>query len=510
MGEGKDDNEEKGKNKEPVEMGAASDDEDGDDGEETANGGGGEGEGGATTATTTGEGGEAAKKKKKRKKKKKKKKKTGASAAGVVIGTPSKRPHGRGLGKDSFTDSYLLSGQTDPPTIPVGLLPAYQNHDANSSHDDNNDNDDNNNHDSDTRFPVGELCPHPLPEINSYRETDAEKRARDRLQSDIYEKVRHAAEVHRTVRKYAQSFIRPGIKLTDLCQKLENKNRELVQEDGLSRGIGFPTGCSLNHVAAHYTPNPGDDTVLTYDDVMKVDFGTQIDGRIIDSAWTVSFNPVYDPLLEAVREATNTGVRAAGIDVRLCDVGEAVQEVMESYEVELNGQTYPVKCIRNLNGHSIGPYQIHAGKSVPIVKGGDNTKMEEDEMYAIETFGTTGRGYVVEDGDCSHYMKNFHAPHVPLRLPRAKRLLAHINKTFGTLAFCKRWLERPDGGSATVNGDRGQQDKYGGALKNLCDVGIVQPYPPLCDVKGSYTAQYEHTLLLRPTCKEVVSRGDDY
>ena len=37
-----------------------------------------------------------------------------------------------------------------------------------------------------------------------------------------------------------------------------------------------------------------------------------------------------------------------------------------------------------------------------------------------------------------------------------------------------------------------------------------QPYPPLCDVKGCYTAQYEHTLLLRPTVKEVLSRGEDY
>ena len=26
--------------------------------------------------------------------------------------------------------------------------------------------------------------------------------------------------------------------------------------------------------------------------------------------------------------------------MRLCDVGEAIQEVMESYEVELNGKTY--------------------------------------------------------------------------------------------------------------------------------------------------------------------------
>ena len=37
----------------------------------------------------------------------------------------------------------------------------------------------------------------------------------------------------------------------------------------------------------------------------------------------------------------------AGIDVRLCDVGEAIQEVMESYEVELDGKTYQgtKKCL---------------------------------------------------------------------------------------------------------------------------------------------------------------------
>jgi hypothetical protein len=27
------------------------------------------------------------------------------------------------------------------------------------------------------------------------------------------------------------------------------------------------------------------------------------------------------------------------------------------------------------------------------------------EFYAIETFGSTGRGWVVEEGECSHYMK---------------------------------------------------------------------------------------------------------
>lgn len=81
----------------------------------------------------------------------------------------------------------------------------------------------------------------------------------------------------------------------------------------------------------------------------------------------------------------------------MSDIGAAIQEAMESYEVEIGGQTLPVKCIRNLNGHDIVPYSIHGGKSVPIVKGGDQTKMEEGETFAIETFGSTGKGYVRDD-----------------------------------------------------------------------------------------------------------------
>jgi hypothetical protein len=37
----------------------------------------------------------------------------------------------------------------------------------------------------------------------------------------------------------------------------------------------------MHRVAAHWTPNSGDKTVLQYDDVMKLDFGTHIDGMFI-------------------------------------------------------------------------------------------------------------------------------------------------------------------------------------------------------------------------------------
>ena len=62
-------------------------------------------------------------------------------------------------------------------------------------------------------------------------------------------------------------------------ERLETASRKLINENGLKAGLAFPTGCSLNHCAAHYTPNAGDSTVLQYDDVCKIDFGTHINGN---------------------------------------------------------------------------------------------------------------------------------------------------------------------------------------------------------------------------------------
>ncbi|KZF25690.1 methionine aminopeptidase 2-like protein [Xylona heveae TC161] len=339
---------------------------------------------------------------------------------------------------------------------------------------------------------------------NAYRTTNEEKRYLDRMNNDFLSDYRQGAEVHRQVRQWAQKWIKPGQSLTEIANGIEDSVRRLVGHMGLEEGdakiagMGFPTGLSINHCAAHYTPNAGNKMILQEKDVMKVDIGVHVNGRIVDSAFTVAFDHTYDNLLEAVREATNAGVKEAGIDVRMSDIGASIQEVMESYEVQIGGETFPVKCIRNLNGHTIGHHIIHGGKSVPIVKGGDQTKMEEGETYAIETFGSTGKGYVRDDGEVSHYSKIPDAPNVSLRLSSAKNLLNVINKNFGTLPFCRRYL------------DRLGQDKYLLGLNNLVASGIVESYPPLCDIKGSYTAQYEHTLLLRPTVKEVISRGDDY
>ncbi|KAF2353467.1 Peptidase M24A methionine aminopeptidase subfamily 2 [Trinorchestia longiramus] len=401
-----------------------------------------------------------------------------STAANGPLAAPATAAPAEGQPKKKKANKNEKLVQTDPPSVPiVDLFP-------------------------DGNFPVGETQEYVNYDQDgrtaSNRMTNPEKKALETSYDDMYRDIRIGAEVHRTTRQYFQKWVKAGTSCMDICNTIESMNRTLIKENGLSAGLAFPTGCSINHCAAHYTPNAGDTTVVNYSDVCKIDFGVHVNGRVIDCAFTLTFDEKYDKLVEAVRAATNTGIKEAGIDARLNEIGAAIQETMESYELELDGKTYPIKPIKNLNGHSIAPYQIHAGKTVPIVKGGERVFMEENEVYAIETFGSTGKGVVRDDMECSHYMKQFDVGHIPLRLAKSKQLLSVINKNFGTLAFCRRWV------------DRIGETKYLLALKDLCDKGLVEAYPPLCDSKGCYTAQFEHTIVLRPTCKEVVTRGSDY
>lgn len=103
---------------------------------------------------------------------------------------------------------------------------------------------------------------------------------------------------------------------------------------------------------------------------------------------------------------------------------------MESFEIDLDGQTRRIKVVKDLCGHSIEPYLIHGEKSVPCIAVEDNTKMEEGEVFAIETFGTTGKGKVRERGETSHFMieKNMFGKSNLFKSRKTRSLLAHIKQ----------------------------------------------------------------------------------
>jgi methionyl aminopeptidase len=317
--------------------------------------------------------------------------------------------------------------------------------------------------------------------------------------------MRKAAEVHRQVRRFAQEMIKPGVRLLDICNAVEGKTVELFGQNDLKAGIGFPTGLSVNHIAAHDSANPGDVRVLGEHDVCKVDFGTHCNGYIIDSAFTVCFDHKFKPLLDASRDGTWTGIKMAGPDVRVNDVSKEIQEAIESYEIELDGKIYPIKAVKNLGGHNIEQYRIHAGKLIlgaPHKSIPDSMKMRSGECYAIETFATTGVDMLNDDtvSPCNHFMKVYDTSgkDTKFRFDVTKKTFGYINKNRTTLPFANRWVNDAVGSSYNVG------------LSDLSKRGIVQYYPPLVGRKGDYVAQWEHTLYLHDYGKEILSKGDDY
>jgi len=169
------------------------------------------------------------------------------------------------------------------------------------------------------KYPEGEIVEYAVHDENLRRTTSAELRHQDAIKNmddDFLTDYRKAAEVHRQVRQYVQMIAKPGVTMSKLADEIEEGVRALTGHQGLETGdalkagMGFPTGLCLNNVGAHWTPNPGGkEIVLQYDDVLKVDFGVHVNGRIVDSAFTVAANPVYDNLLAAVKAATNTGLK---------------------------------------------------------------------------------------------------------------------------------------------------------------------------------------------------------
>ena len=307
-------------------------------------------------------------------------------------------------------------------------------------------------------------------------------------ENDKIKSLEKAADIHKEVRRHLHKILKPGIKLTDIVKIIETKTIELSNKNEcINGGIGFPVGLSVNSCAAHFHPENQDITILKKDDVIKIDFGTEINGWIIDSAYTVYFDEKHDILVNAVKEATETGIKNAGIDVDINDWAKSIKEVMNSYDI---------KPITNLGGHNIEKGIIHGGYFLPSSPN-DNLiyKRMNEGVYAIETFGSTIDDFVYEVGDPTIFRMKPNYNISALKMESSKKTISIINKKFKTLPFSNRYLSE-------IQNCRTQLQILD---KNKC----INSYPPLC-VKNGITAKYEHTIYISDNRKIIFSKGDDY
>lgn len=135
-----------------------------------------------------------------------------------------------------------------------------------------------------------------------------------------------ASKVHKSISSYLKNEVKPLMTLKEIATLIETKIKQEIKydpENPLLRGIGFPTGLSLNNCAAHYTPNTNDhDIVLTKDDIIKIDYGVHVKGVIIDSAFTLHFDPIYDEFINFSKSVTQYAVKLCRPDAILEKLAE--------------------------------------------------------------------------------------------------------------------------------------------------------------------------------------------
>ncbi|EED44036.1 methionine aminopeptidase [Enterocytozoon bieneusi H348] len=308
--------------------------------------------------------------------------------------------------------------------------------------------------------------------------------------------IMRAAEAHKRIRGNLQKILKPGCSVREIIKYVEDSTRIMLHGEK-NNGIGFPCGVSLNNVAAHFSLNPwNEDIILTKNDVLKIDFGTHSNGRIVDSAFSVSFDEKYTNLLLATKEATERGIKVIGIDMAVCEIGKEISEVFKSFEFEENGKMINIKPIWNLNGHSIDQYKIHAGISIPSINNGDYSRITPG-FFAIETFASTGIGEIKDYGECSHFALASRPTTNKIYDKKNEEILNLIKKEFGTLPFSHQHLLY-----YTQNAKA--------AVQLLAARKFIDSYPPLVDIPKSYVAQFEHTLYITEKSKFNISKGDDY
>jgi len=288
------------------------------------------------------------------------------------------------------------------------------------------------------------------------------------MDEEALKKLMKAGEIAKTVREEAVKKAKPGMKLLELAEHIEKRIRELGGEPA------FPVNLSLNDIAAHYTPLIMDDKIIPDGSILKIDIGVHVDGYIADTAATVSFNSVYDGLLEASRKALEKAIEVFKPGVRVNEVGRVIEETISSLGY---------RVIKNLSGHSIGRFMIHGGLSIPNYNEVFNRWRVVDGVYAIEPFATNGVGYVKSGSTVTIYA---------LKTGRArltideKKLYDTIWSSRRTLPFCERWYIGLFQDTGVLKTSLALLDKH----------GMLHNYPVLVEKSGGYVAQFEHTLIV--------------
>ncbi len=273
--------------------------------------------------------------------------------------------------------------------------------------------------------------------------------------------------------------IEPGQRIIKICALAESK----IKEYGGTPA--FPLNVSINHIAAHSTSPRGDKSEIPEFGLVKLDVGVHVDGYITDTARTIDIDGTLEGFISATDDALTEAIALMQPGTALGDVGDAIEKVINEYGL---------RPIKNLSGHNLKKYQLHAGKHVPNVKKRGIGSVEVGEYYAIEPFATSGTGTVVD----SEYVYIFANTGLDEPLEgMTEKLRKYLRNRYGPLPFASRWI-----GTSSKDIDVIEE------LKNLLKAKAIRGYPMQIEKKGRPVSQTEHTVYISEDGPMVLTKKD--
>jgi methionyl aminopeptidase len=188
------------------------------------------------------------------------------------------------------------------------------------------------------------------------------------------ELMREAGRLNALALATVREMIRPGITTAELdaaAEEVIRKHGAVPVFKGYPGPYPYPaTLCiSINEELVHGIPGK---RKLKAGDIVSIDCGSQLDGFIGDSAFTVGvgeISPVAQRLLQVTEQSLYEGIRMMRAGNHTGDVSAAIQKYVES-------QGFYVT--REYTGHGVGR-NMHEGPQVP-------------------NYGTPGHGVVLRPG----------------------------------------------------------------------------------------------------------------
>jgi methionyl aminopeptidase len=274
----------------------------------------------------------------------------------------------------------------------------------------------------------------------------------------IYECYLEAGKIAAKVRTEALPKIKEDIPLLELAEFVEERIKELGAKPA------FPCNISINEIASHYTPQDNM-AVFRKGDVVKLDLGAHIEGYIADTAATVEVgtNEHY-LLINACDKALQNAIGSVKNGVETSHIGKIIEDTIK--ERGFN----PIK---DLTGHNLERYDLHAGISIPNYKSFFSHTIKKDNVCAIEPFATYGRGNI-KHGKPFIYAIN----------DKCKGNAADdIRKRFESLPFAPRWIPGI----------------------NIKELKGAREYFELVESDGKIVAQSEHTVIVNDDGCEILT-----